>query len=174
MNFDEKLESEFLTVSFNFNDKIIKANLSEELRMDQRDNPDVISDHMNKLSGRIAFWGAVLAEAEYVLEKVQDDFEQWFAMSADAAVQFLRNGKPPSYQPTKDSILAYVLASDKEIYDTFQEDLRKAERDVRILRRSHRAFETRAEMLINIGANMRTQMKNIEMSTPDGDEWLRR
>lgn len=155
-------EQEFLDINLKLNGKTVQANLYEELSLISRDNPDAIMEEMAKISSKIAFWGSVLAEAEYVYEKIQDEFEQWYAMEADISLNEIKRGKPASYSPNKDTILAHLLLTNKERYDRYKEQLRKAEQDVKILRRSYRAFEIRAEMLINIAAMTRTMLKSFD------------
>ncbi len=115
-----------------------------------------ISEAMDTVAARMAYWGSVYAEAEAELERADHSYRNWRANHAKLVAQ--RSDKPPEWKVT-----AEIEA--EPLFLKFKEGIARGTRNVTLLKAIYEAFKVKASLLQSKGAILRAELEATGMHT---------
>lgn len=125
-----------------------------------------INQNMDEVSARIAFWGAMWAEAKRSLEisqllsgRAKEDHDLWFVQIKSKASEGkeLKSEKAKEEKAMMDNLEDYQKRI-KDIRDTEDKVVEK-QYNVNLIKIIHEAFEAKKDMLISLSSNLRSDME---------------
>jgi len=126
-----------------------KINLREEIKVNAED----LSKEFAEQSGKYAYWASLEANAEGLVNKLEDERNAMFAVLGEETRATLKEEqpKPPTEAQIKNTV------NQDESYQQATSTLRKAELQWKLLKVAKKSFEQRANMLISLGATQRKE-----------------
>ncbi len=128
----------------------VKINILDELEITN------ISDDMDKIAPKIAFWGAVWASAEQEMAAAEAYYRKWKAESGKTLSA--KNDKLAEWK------VRQLIESTDEFHQ-LKSALSKASQNIITARTLYEAFKTKASMLQSKGAMMRAEIDSTSMHT---------
>lgn len=116
-----------------------------------------LSEEMDRVAAQLAYWGAIMADAQAELTKV-DAWYRRFRAQASAAV-LAKDPKAAEWK-VKNAV------ESTEGFVQHKEAISQAEKNVGLTEAMFRAFDKKANQLQSRGASMRSEKGAIGMSTP--------
>jgi hypothetical protein len=155
-NFELELESLDIEVSIKLaNGKVHKFNVQDELEIDR----DYLNDGYIDQSGKYAWWGMVLEVAKMNVEQSKANLE----LIESEADERVRAELDMEGVKITEALVNRKIKADTE-YKTAQKALFKAKKNAGVLDKVLKAFDHRMESLISLGANIRKEENNVELT----------
>jgi hypothetical protein len=155
--------SDEMNIDINLPGEEIRVNALDELRIDPTD----LDTEFMAIPGQIAYWTAVAARCQAVLEATKRNFDRWYIPLYEEEFQTIHQstGKKPNISSAENRVKLHY----SDDYEKFRTVLDSIEVDLQVINGMIEALEAKLQALIQLAKRQYVEYDRVDASlTVDG------